>query len=345
MKMWIILFWLLVCQISIAEVRTWKTADGLKSIEAEFIGTGNGEVTIKRKSDQRLFTLSLSKLSEADQAWIKTQEAGSPTPKEAKEPDPALVKLITGKWERHEAHGMKFRIFGDRKIRQPNEETYPMVVYLHGKGNDMMTPETPPNANTFSDQNKNPSLVIAPQCPDIGWHGAKSDMVFKIMDELIANFPIDRKRIYITGYSMGAFGTFELLAKRPELFAAGVTVAGGAPPKNAGKLKDIPIWAFHGDADDIVKVESSRNIVEAIKKLNGNIKYTEIPGGDHGIARQVYQDKEMHKWLFEQKRADWQQSPPSKNAHRRHRVNIVPLLNLGTCLCLPAPAFLRDIRN
>jgi predicted peptidase len=304
MKKRIILFWLIVYQISIAEVRTWKTADGLKSIEAEFIGTGNGEVTIKRKSDQRLFTLSLSKLSGADQDWIKNKQAGAATPKEIRKPDPALVNLITGNWERHEAHGMKFRIFGDRKIRQAKEETYPMVVYLHGKGNDVMVPEGPSNANTFSNQSKKPCLVIAPQCPDAGWHGAKADMVFRIIDELIANFPIDRKRIYITGYSMGAFGTFELLAKKPELFAAGVTVAGGAPPKNAEKLKDIPIWAFHGDADDIVKVDSTRNIVDAIKKLNGKIKYTEIPGAGHSIARQVYGDKGLHEWLFEQKRAD-----------------------------------------
>lgn len=304
MKNRIIFFWLMIYQISIAEIRIWKTSDGLKNIEAEFVSTENGEVTIKRTSDQRLFTLPLSKLSETDQAWIKTQQPGAAIHKEAKEPDPVLVKLITGNWERHEAHGMKFRIFGERKLRQDKDKSYPMVVYLHGKGNDVMTPEKPSNANTFSDQSKNPSLVIAPQCPDVGWHGAKADMVFKIIDELIANFPIDRKRIYITGYSMGAFGTFELLAKRPELFAAGVTVAGGAPPKNAGKLKDIPIWAFHGDADDIVKVDSTRNIVEAIKKLNGKIKYTEIPGGDHGIARQVYGNKELHDWLFEQKRPD-----------------------------------------
>jgi predicted peptidase len=304
MEKCIILFWLFACQFSIAEIRTWKTADGLKSIDAEFVGTGNGEVTIRRKSDQRLFTLSLSKLSEADQAWIKNKQAEAPTPKEVREPDPALVKLITGNWECHEAHGMKFRIFGDRRIRQPKEETYPMVVYLHGKGNDVMTPEKPSNANTFSDQSKNPCLVIAPQCPDIGWRDGKADMVFKIMDDLIANFPIDKKRIYVTGYSMGSFGTFELLAKRPELFAAGVAVAGGTSPKNAAKLKDIPIWAFHGDADDIVKVDSTRNIVEAIMKLNGKIKYTEIPGAGHGIASQVYGDKKLHEWLFEQKRAD-----------------------------------------
>lgn len=304
MKKHIILFWLIISQISIAEVRTWRTADGLKSIEAEFISTGNGEVTIKRKSDQRLFTLSLSKLSGADQAWIKTKQAETLTPKEVKEPDPALVKLMTGKWERHEAHGMKFRIFGDRIIRRSKGETYPMLVYLHGKGGDVMTPDEPSNANTFSDPSKNPCLVIAPQCPDVGWNGGKADMVLKIIDELITNFPIDKKRIYLTGYSMGGFGTFEILAKRPDLFAAGVPVAGGASPKNAEKLKDIPIWAYHGDADDVVKVESTRNIVEAIKKLNGKIKYSEIPGGDHGIANRVYGDKEMHNWLFEQKRAE-----------------------------------------
>jgi predicted peptidase len=305
MKNFIILFWFIISQIALAEVRTWKTADGLKCIEAEFISTRDGEVTIKRKSDLRLFTLPISKLSAEDQAWIKTQKAETSIPAEVKEPDPALVKLITGKWERHEAHGMKFRIFGERKIRRSKNDTYPMVIYLHGRGNDVMTPEEPGNANTFTKESKKTCLVIAPQSlGNDGWKGSNADMALKIIDELIANFPIDQKRIYITGYSMGGFGTFEFLAMKPKLFAAGVTVAGGASPQNAQKLKDIPIWAFHGDADEAVKVESTRNIVEAIKKLNGKIKYTEIPGGDHSIANQVYQDQEMHKWLFEQKRAD-----------------------------------------
>ena len=96
MKKFIILFWFIIIQIAMAEVRTWKTADGLKSIEAEFISTRDGEVTIKRKSDQRLFTLPISKLSEEDQTWIKTQKVETNTPEEVKEPDPALVKLIAG---------------------------------------------------------------------------------------------------------------------------------------------------------------------------------------------------------------------------------------------------------
>lgn len=89
---------------------------------------------------------------------------------------------------------------------------------------------------------------------------------------------------------------------QPNFFAAGVRVTGGTSPKKANKLKDIPIWAFHGGADNIVKADSSRHVVEALKAIDKKIKYTEIPGGGHGIATQVYADEEMHESLFEQKK-------------------------------------------
>ena len=297
---------LLLC--GLLNAREWTSADQQKTFSGDYVSSKDGKVSIRRDSDRRVFTIELSKLSKANQEWVAEQIASNKAAEanKNKEADPELAKLLTGSWERHEGHGLKYRIFGERKLRRSTDKLYPLVIYLHGRGNDVMTPAAPWNASTFSEkdnQRKRPCLVIAPQAPSNGWNGDKADGVLAIAEELIANFPIDPKRIYLTGYSMGGFGTFSLIAMKPDFFAAGIPVAGGAGPNKADKLKDVPIWAVHGDADKVVKVDSTRRIVEALKAIDGKIKYTEIPGGDHGIATQVYADKKMHEWLFEQQKA------------------------------------------
>ena len=290
------------------DAREWTSADQQKTFSGDYVSSKDGKVSIRRDRDRRVFTMELSKLSKADQEWVAKQIVTNKAAEEnkEKEPNPDLAKLLTGDWERHEGHGLKYRIFGERKMRRSSDKLYPLVIYLHGRGNDVMTPDKPWSASTFSEkdnQRKRPCLVIAPQAPSNGWNGAKADGVLAIAQELIANFPIDPKRIYLTGYSMGGFGTFSLIALKPDFFAAGIPVAGGAGPNKAAKLKGVPIWAVHGDADKVVKVDSTRRIVEALKAIDGKIKYTEIPGGDHGIATQVYADKKMHEWLFEQQKS------------------------------------------
>ena len=290
----------------LVDAREWTSADQEKTFSGDYVSSSDGKVTIRRSTDRKVFTVTLDQLSEGDQKWVAektTSEASSAN--EDKEPDPELAKLLTGDWERHEGHGLKYRIFGERKLRKSGDKLYPLVIYLHGKGLDVMTPSEPWNGATFSEKGnhrKRPCLIISPQAPTDGWNGAKANGVFSIAKELMANFPIDPKRVYITGHSMGSFGTFNLIAMQPEFFAAGVAVAGGTSPNKASKLKDVPIWAFHGDADDVVKVDSSRRIVDALKAINAKIKYTEIPGGDHNINTQVYADEEMHEWLFEQEK-------------------------------------------
>src|SRR5207237_1227270 len=115
-------------------------------------------------------------------------------------------------------------------------------------------------------------------------------------------FRIDRKRIYLTGLSMGGYGTWVLLARKPELFAAGVPICGGGHVEGAKKLAKIPIWAFHGDKDGAVPPERSREMIEAIEKAGGKPKYTEYGGVGHDSWTRTYRDPKMHEWLFAQKK-------------------------------------------
>ncbi|WP_193214002.1 prolyl oligopeptidase family serine peptidase [Luteolibacter marinus] len=288
------------------EVRTWKTADGSKAIDAEYVGSRDDKVTIRRVDNRKLFTIPLASLSEDDRKWVEATLATAAEEAAKADKSSPFAKLLTGEWERTEGHGLQYRIFGARKLRGADEEGYPLVIYLHGRGGDVMTPEQPGEARTFTDEaqyRKHPCIVIAPQCTEEGsWDGNNADAVIDIVGDLVKKLSIDKNRIYLTGYSMGGYGTFYLLGKEPKLFAAGIPVSGGGNPNTAEEFKKVPVWVFHGAKDPTVKPEQSQRMVEALEKARGNVKYTEFPDGDHGIAGRVYNDPEVHEWLFEQKR-------------------------------------------
>ncbi len=288
--------------------RIWTSADGTNKIEAEFISASEGKVTFQKPGGNRI-TFALDKLWAEDQAWVKEKLASQPAPGESPttaktgaEKSNEYTKQITGKWERLEDAGLKYRLFGERKLK--GAKLYPLVIYLHGKGGDVMTPEVPGQASEFAKEanyRKRPCFIMAPQCPPDGfWSGNNNTNVVKIIATLVKNLPVDEERIYVTGYSMGGYGTFDIVAKEPKLFAAAVPVAGGGNPATASSMKRVPFWVFHGDADPVVNVEQSRTMVEALKKARAKVAFTEIPGGNHGIIGQVYQDEKLHEWMFEQ---------------------------------------------
>ena len=290
------------------QARVWTSADGASKTEAEFISARDGKVTFRKPGGQRI-TFSIDKLSEEDQAWVKAKLAAAPAPgstgssaRTGAEKANEYTKRITGKWERMEDAELKYRLFGERKLK--GVKLYPLVIYLHGKGGDVMTPEEPGGAMYFADKQnyrKRPCFIISPQCPPgESWSGNNSSKVIQVIGILVKNLPVDEKRIYITGFSMGGFGTFDIVAKEPKLFAAAVPVAGGGNPSKAESMKRVPFWVFHGDADTVVNVGQSRKMVEGLKKAGGKVDYTEIPGANHGISGQVYQDKKVHEWMFEQ---------------------------------------------
>lgn len=201
--------------------------------------------------------------------------------------------------------------------------SYPLVIFLHGageRGNDN-TAQIKHGVGDFAsaaNREKYPCFLIAPQCPRDRWwvDGTRpsrkpvaSDrasepgaLVLALIDELVKEFPIDRERIYLTGLSMGGYGTWELLCRKPELFAAGMPICGGGDVKRADKLAKIPIWVFHGDKDTAVPVARSREMVEEIKKAGGEPKYTEYPGVGHDSWTQSYRNPDVLAWLFAQRR-------------------------------------------
>jgi predicted peptidase len=121
-----------------------------------------------------------------------------------------------------------------------------------------------------------------------------------MLDETMKEYKTDAKKVYLTGLSMGGMGTWSIATAMPDRFAAIVPICGRGDPKQAEKLKDLPIWCFHGDEDKSVNVSGSRDMIEAIKTAGGKPKYTEYPGVPHNSWDKAYGTDELYEWLLKQ---------------------------------------------
>nr|NIP98570.1 hypothetical protein [Akkermansiaceae bacterium] len=145
---------------------------------------------------------------------------------------------------------------------------------------------------------------IAPQCSrgGIGWSGPIAQAVISLIDDILREVAgADPKRVYLTGYSLGAYGTYNLLAMKPDLFAAAIPAAGGGNTAIAPRLRGIDIWIYHGVHDVSVPVKAAREMAAALKNAGVSVQYTEMPF-DHSIPGKVFFQEKVHKWLFQQKR-------------------------------------------
>jgi len=124
----------------------------------------------------------------------------------------------------------------------------------------------------------------------------------ELLDQLGTEFRIDPDRVYVTGLSMGGFGTWDILLREPGRFAAGIAVCGAGDPSQAERIQHVPVWAFHGDKDGVVPVSGSREMVAALKKAGAEPKYDEFPGVGHGSWYKAYATPGLWDWLFAQRR-------------------------------------------
>ncbi|MCB1064176.1 MAG: prolyl oligopeptidase family serine peptidase [Verrucomicrobiae bacterium] len=290
-----------------AETRSWTSADGTKSFEGEMLEFSETEVRIKRKADFTTFVLPLEKLSEQDQAFI--QGLLREKKRDTALKDGPYAEKITGQFEPAEsANGLKYQLFGNPRWK--GTERTPLLIWLHGAGqsgddNKAQMGGATKAFGSEESQEEYPCFILAPQCPsrDVGWKDSVETNLMALIADLVENLPIDESRIYLTGSSMGGFGSWRIATNHPDTFAAVVPICGGGNPSEAETLKVIPIWAFHGDKDDQVPVEKSREMFQAIQAVGGElVKYDELPGEGHLIAGGVYAREDLAPWIFAQKR-------------------------------------------
>jgi predicted peptidase len=218
-------------------------------------------------------------------------------------------------------HGFVNKVFkgdkGDSKYvlfvphKYDGEKEYPLILFLHGAGEKGDDGESPVrqgigNAIKFKGKEKDfPFFVIFPQAAKNGsWKagGPDADRALAILAETQKSFKIDDKRLYLTGLSMGGFGTWSLAAAHPDKWAAIVPICGGGDPKNAEKIKDIPCWCFCGDKDSPQLLNGCRNMVKALKEAGGQPRYSEFPYVGHNSWDSAYVTPELYPWLLSHKR-------------------------------------------
>ena len=200
---------------------------------------------------------------------------------------------------------------------------YPLVVFLHGAGerggdNVAQLKNVTRFILSYMREKGADGYFIAAQCPngqqwvDTPWSNLAHRMnerpsesmslLLELVDKMRRDPAVDGSRVYVTGLSMGGYGTWDAIQRHPDWFAAALPCCGGGDTSLAWKIRDVPIWTFHGLMDRAVPVSRSRDMVAALWAVGGNVRYREYPDLSHGCWDQTYSDDEVMKWLFAQKR-------------------------------------------
>ena len=183
------------------------------------------------------------------------------------------------------------------------QEKLPLLLFLHGsgeRGNDLQKVKVHGPPKLIAAGKEFPFIVVSPQCrEDMWWEPIE---LMALLDEIESKYKVDTDRIYVTGLSMGGFGAWRLVAYVPDRFAAIAPICGGGEIYWGKSIARLPVWAFHGEKDDVVPVERSQAMVDAMKKEGGNPKLTIYPNADHDSWTETYDNPELYEWLLAQKR-------------------------------------------
>lgn len=206
---------------------------------------------------------------------------------------------------------MGFLLYLPRTYGQDPAQTWPLILFLHGSGENGADPELVAATGLpellIGDADY-PFIVVSPQAPeDAVWWGTELDRVAVLLDYVQANFAVDPGRVYLTGLSMGGFGAWAMIVRYPDRFAAVVPIAGGwnsendSIPRNICNIKDVPIWVFHGEQDDIVLPKKSQLMVDALQRCGSDVKFTLYPEANHRESWAIaYADPALYEWLLAQ---------------------------------------------
>ncbi|WP_177763950.1 prolyl oligopeptidase family serine peptidase [Flavobacterium sp. I3-2] len=186
------------------------------------------------------------------------------------------------------------------------ENKPPIIIFLHGRslsGTDINRVKRYGVLRAIEKGRDIPAIVVAPQLPSGPWN---PDKVNEVLEYVQKNYDIDPTRIYVTGMSLGSYGTMKFVGKYHDKIAAAVSICGGGEVADACNLAEVPIKVIHGDKDFIVRLSESQKIVNAIKKCNANapLEFQIIKGGNHGSVENLYREDALYEWLFKHSKAN-----------------------------------------
>ena len=200
------------------------------------------------------------------------------------------------------ADGAVFRYRWAEKLPDDGSKV-PLVIFLHGAG------ERGTN-NVAQLRHGVEELLNAMRHTMLPKPSETMALELALIDKLLADQRTDARRVYVTGISMGGYGTWDIICRRPQLFAAAMPICGGGDTAQAAKIAKVPIWVFHGSADRAVPVFRSRSMVSALWAAGSNAHYREYPDAGHNVWTRTYRDDEVLKWFFSQRNT--RLDPPRK---------------------------------
>lgn len=240
---------------------------------------------------------------------------------------PALAEGdIASRLEAREFLGSGGKVFRYRlaeKLPQDGGKV-PLLLFLHGAGergtnNVAQLTHGVKDILDWLDSHEKGYRLVAGQVPagkrwvEVDWSAKKGKMpeepsesmalLIELLDKMLADPATDPSRVYVTGISMGGYGTWDLACRRPEALAAALPICGGGDVAEAAKIARLPIWTFHGSADGVVPVSRSRDMVSALWALGSNAHYREYPDAGHNVWTETYRDGAVLSWLFRQRKA------------------------------------------
>ncbi|RAJ24632.1 carboxylesterase family protein [Pedobacter cryoconitis] len=188
-------------------------------------------------------------------------------------------------------------------------KAYPLMIYLGGgsqRGTDLNKLKTFGPPNLIAKGQDFDFIIVSPQCPE-GKTWTSEKWYDSLAIALIPKYRIDSNRIYVTGISIGGYGTWQAAMDYPDKFAAIIPLCGGindSDTANISKIKHLPIWTFHGTADNMISIAQTERIYKKLKGLKSQIRFTTIKNGGHGI-QYLYEDPKIYQWMLKQRRSNW----------------------------------------
>jgi len=181
------------------------------------------------------------------------------------------------------------------------EQKWPLMMFLHGageRGSDLNKVKVHGPPKIVEAGKDMPFIIVSPQCPKDDWWTEKNEELIHLLDEIAERYDVDAERVYLTGLSMGGYGTWTLASKYPERFAAIMPICGGGKRFFGWRLKNVPVWAFHGAKDSVVSLSESEEMVKAVKRGGGDAKLTVYPEANHDSWTKTYDNPEVYEWLL-----------------------------------------------
>jgi len=187
------------------------------------------------------------------------------------------------------------------------KKEWPLILFLHGageRGHNLAVLSKQGLPKMISQGKSFDFIIVSPQCPTDVWWPERIDLLISLLDEIEKKYSVDTDMVYLTGLSMGGFGTWSLAIADPNRFAAIAPICGGAERIGGSRLKKVPVWAFHGAKDPTVPLVRSQEMVDAVKKAGGDAKITVYPEAQHDSWTETYNNPELYTWFLSHKISD-----------------------------------------